>query len=93
MRTLLHDLLAELSAECRSVATTLWVMLENLKADEQERPLSKDQEMGSLLESLANGVCDTIRFLNDDKVTAAIKARSEALLQAKPSCQTDLASW
>ncbi|KAG0257246.1 hypothetical protein BG011_004068 [Mortierella polycephala] len=84
-RTLLQSLRTELDAKDHSVAKTLRTMLEIFKADEQERPLLNDQKMSRLLRSLADGVCGAIRSLNDDKVVAAIKARSEVLLQDKPS--------
>ncbi|KAG0349569.1 hypothetical protein BGZ54_004334, partial [Gamsiella multidivaricata] len=80
-RKLLDDLLTELGAEDRSVATTLRALLESFKADERERPLSKDQKLSRLLRSLADGACGTIRSLNNEKVAKAIKARTEALLQ------------
>ncbi|KAF8928788.1 hypothetical protein BGZ58_009374, partial [Dissophora ornata] len=74
-RILLQDLLEEIGAGDCSVATTLRAVLANFKADEQERPLFKDQKTSRLLRSLADSVCGTIRSLNNDKVATAIKAR------------------
>ncbi|KAG0316410.1 hypothetical protein BGZ99_006919 [Dissophora globulifera] len=86
-KQLLQDLLADIGTGSCSVTTTLQAVLASFKEDEQERPLSKDQKTSRLLRSLADGVCGTIRSLNNDKVATAIKARSEALLQDKPCCQ------
>ncbi|KAI8598194.1 hypothetical protein EDD21DRAFT_383197 [Dissophora ornata] len=60
-RILLQDLLEEIGAGDCSVATTLRAVLANFKADEQERPLFKDQKTSRLLRSLADSVCGTIR--------------------------------
>ncbi|KAG0256276.1 hypothetical protein BG011_004644 [Mortierella polycephala] len=87
-KTLRKDLLKELlndleGHEDRSVARTLRALLRLFGSDEQERGLKDDEKMSMLLRALADGVRGTLEALDEEKVKAAIKARSELLLRCK----------